>query len=135
MWVADSSTRVFTLPAIEGLSSTYFVNLTLESSGNLVSRNFYWLSTKPEEVDFARVTPESRCSFPNHRHLHPHQDVRRLYSPEHAAAGRSGCNGAVEGRGVRGLHYCYPPESELDARLRSAVEGEKSTDGAYGPSE
>ncbi len=49
---SDSSTRVFTLPAIEGLSSTYFVSLTLESSGKPASRNFYWLSTKPEVVDF-----------------------------------------------------------------------------------
>jgi exo-1,4-beta-D-glucosaminidase len=59
----DSSTRVFTLPAIEGLTTTYFVNLTLESSGNLVSRNFYWLSTKPEEVDFAKVNPNSAAPF------------------------------------------------------------------------
>jgi exo-1,4-beta-D-glucosaminidase len=48
----DSSTRVFTLPGIQGLSSTYFVNLTLESSGNGISRNFYWLSTKPESLDW-----------------------------------------------------------------------------------
>ena len=43
---SDSSTRVFTLPEIESLNSTYFVSLTLESSGDLVSRNFYWPSTK-----------------------------------------------------------------------------------------
>src|SRR5512142_66695 len=39
----DSSTRVFTLPEIAGLSATYFVNLELrDPSGDVVSRNFYW---------------------------------------------------------------------------------------------
>ena len=44
----DSSTRVFVLPEIAGLSGTYFVSLTLGD----VSRNFYWLSTKPEILDW-----------------------------------------------------------------------------------
>jgi exo-1,4-beta-D-glucosaminidase len=47
--------RVFALPEIEGLSTTYFVNLSLESAGSLVSRNFYWLSTAPEAVDFDKA--------------------------------------------------------------------------------
>lgn len=55
----DSSTRVFTLPEIEGLSPTYFVDLRLESSGNLVSRNFYWLSTRAETVDWDRSEADS----------------------------------------------------------------------------
>ena len=50
----DSSTRAFTLPGIEGLSPTYFVSLRLESSGELVSRNFYWLSTRAETLDWDR---------------------------------------------------------------------------------
>jgi exo-1,4-beta-D-glucosaminidase len=54
----DSSTRVFTLPEVEGLNSTYFLNLTLESSGSLVSRNFYWLSTQPETLDWERSRDE-----------------------------------------------------------------------------
>jgi len=48
----DSSTRVFTLPEVDGLTSTYFLDLRLESSGKLASRNFYWLSTKPETLDW-----------------------------------------------------------------------------------
>ena len=51
---ADSSTRVFTLPAVAGLSATYFVSLSLESAGEIKSRNFYWLSTKPETIDWSR---------------------------------------------------------------------------------
>jgi len=49
----DSSTRVLTLPEIAGLSSTYFVSLRLEGS-NLHGDNFYWLSTKPETLDWQK---------------------------------------------------------------------------------
>jgi exo-1,4-beta-D-glucosaminidase len=53
----DSSTRVVTLPEIGGLSSTYFVSLVLEDpSGAPVSRNFYWLSTRPETLDWDKST-------------------------------------------------------------------------------
>ena len=51
---ADSSTRVFTLPSVQGLSPTYFVSLTLKSAGEVKSRNFYWLSTREETIDWAR---------------------------------------------------------------------------------
>jgi len=50
----DSSTRVFTLPAINGLSTTYFVSLTLESADHIESKNFYWLSTRAETIDWSR---------------------------------------------------------------------------------
>jgi exo-1,4-beta-D-glucosaminidase len=50
----DSSTRVFALPEIAGLSPTYFVSLRLESGGKPVSRNFYWLSTRAETLDWER---------------------------------------------------------------------------------
>jgi exo-1,4-beta-D-glucosaminidase len=46
---ANTSRRVFNLPAPEGLTPTYFVLLTLEDgSGVQISRNFYWLSTQPD---------------------------------------------------------------------------------------
>lgn len=47
----DSSRRVFTLPEPDGLSSTYFVKLTLtDAGGKSVSSNFYWLSTQPDAL-------------------------------------------------------------------------------------
>ncbi len=50
---ADSTNKVLTLPAIDGLSPTYFVVLRLsDSTGKLVGSNFYWLSTKPETLDW-----------------------------------------------------------------------------------
>jgi exo-1,4-beta-D-glucosaminidase len=54
---ADSSTNVFTLPDIDGLTSTYFVRLTLDGdTGKRLSTNFYWLSKKSETLDWSKVT-------------------------------------------------------------------------------
>jgi exo-1,4-beta-D-glucosaminidase len=54
---ADSTAKIFTLPDISGLSPVYFVVLRLvDSSGKLVGSNFYWLSTKPETIDWAKST-------------------------------------------------------------------------------
>jgi exo-1,4-beta-D-glucosaminidase len=54
---ADSTAKIFTLPEIDGLSAAYFLVLRLEdSSGKLVGSNFYWLSTKPETLDWAKTT-------------------------------------------------------------------------------
>ena len=53
----DSSTRVFVLPEIQGLTTTYFLKLTLQDSAcKQVSSNFYWLSTKPEVLDWEHST-------------------------------------------------------------------------------
>jgi exo-1,4-beta-D-glucosaminidase len=52
---ADSTAKVFTLPEVNGLSPVYFVALRLtDSTGKLVGSNFYWLSTKPETLDWAK---------------------------------------------------------------------------------
>ncbi len=54
---ADSTTKIFTLPDVSGLSNTYFLVLRLEdSTGKQVGSNFYWLSTKPEVIDWAKST-------------------------------------------------------------------------------
>jgi exo-1,4-beta-D-glucosaminidase len=60
---ADSSTKVFTLPQISDLSTTYFVNLTLESSGQVQSRNFYWLSTRAETLDWGREEEDTSGQY------------------------------------------------------------------------
>jgi exo-1,4-beta-D-glucosaminidase len=52
---ADSTAKVFELPQIEGLSPAYFLDLRItDSSGKLVGSNFYWLSTKPETLDWSK---------------------------------------------------------------------------------
>ena len=53
----DSSTRVFTLPEIAGLSGTWFLSLKLEDpSDDTVSENFYWFSTTPETLQWDKGT-------------------------------------------------------------------------------
>jgi exo-1,4-beta-D-glucosaminidase len=53
--LADSTSKVLTLPGIDGLSPTYFLLLRLEdSAGKLVGSNFYWLSTKQETLDWEK---------------------------------------------------------------------------------
>jgi exo-1,4-beta-D-glucosaminidase len=56
---ADSTAKVFTLPdvqnEVQNLSPVYFLALRLtDSMGKLVGSNFYWLSTKPETLDWAK---------------------------------------------------------------------------------
>jgi exo-1,4-beta-D-glucosaminidase len=51
-----------TVPQVTGISSTYFVELNLESGdGQLISHNVYWLSAQPDLLDWANsnwyITP------------------------------------------------------------------------------
>jgi exo-1,4-beta-D-glucosaminidase len=51
----DSSVKAFDLPKPADLSKTYFLRLQLHgSNGRLLSDNFYWLSTKPDVMDWKR---------------------------------------------------------------------------------
>jgi exo-1,4-beta-D-glucosaminidase len=51
----DSSNRLFAIPELEGLTPAYFVWLALDDSeGKRVSTNFYWLSTKPEALNWEK---------------------------------------------------------------------------------
>ncbi|HKT27588.1 glycoside hydrolase family 2 protein [Dyella sp.] len=46
--------QLLTLPALAGLSRTYFIELDLATAdGKPVSRNVYWLSTQPDTLDWA----------------------------------------------------------------------------------
>jgi exo-1,4-beta-D-glucosaminidase len=46
---ANASTQVLTIPALTGLSATYFIRLQLkDSAGAVVSNNLYWYSTSPD---------------------------------------------------------------------------------------
>jgi exo-1,4-beta-D-glucosaminidase len=61
----DSSTRAFALPTVTDLTKTYFLRLQLnDAAGKLLSDNFYWLSTKPDVLDWKHkkdtvYTPQS----------------------------------------------------------------------------
>jgi exo-1,4-beta-D-glucosaminidase len=61
---ADSASKILTLPALTDASPVYFLLLRLEDgTGRLVGSNFYWLSTKPESLDWEKsnwfTTPTS----------------------------------------------------------------------------
>jgi exo-1,4-beta-D-glucosaminidase len=48
--------RVLTLPEASTLPATYFLRLTMAGpEGTVVSRNFYWLSSKPDVLDHAKA--------------------------------------------------------------------------------
>jgi exo-1,4-beta-D-glucosaminidase len=52
---ADSTAKVFELPQIEGLSPAYLLDLRVtDGDGKVVGSNFYWLSTKPEMLDWTK---------------------------------------------------------------------------------
>jgi exo-1,4-beta-D-glucosaminidase len=84
---------VFAIPVLEGLSSTYFVRLALEdASGKTVSNNFYWLSTKPDDLDWDQstwyYTPEK--SYADYSALKSLPPVELKYSAESEVTGGDG---------------------------------------------
>ena len=60
----DSIQKCFVLPRIDSLSDTYFLRLQLSDvSGEVKSINWYWLSKKPDELDWVKskwyMTPQT----------------------------------------------------------------------------
>jgi exo-1,4-beta-D-glucosaminidase len=52
----DGVTKVFAVPEPATENATYFLNVELlRPSGQLVSRNFYWLSSKPDTLEFDKT--------------------------------------------------------------------------------
>jgi exo-1,4-beta-D-glucosaminidase len=50
----NSAQQLAMLPALNGLSRTYFIELELAAAdGKAISRNVYWLSTQADELDWA----------------------------------------------------------------------------------
>ncbi len=51
----DGVVSAVTIPEIPDLSTTYFVRLAAEdATGAVLSRNFYWLSTRPDQIDWKK---------------------------------------------------------------------------------
>jgi len=71
---ADSSVRAFALRPVTNISTTYFLKLEVsDAAGKRLSNNFYWLSTKPDKLDWAKKFEE-------------------VYTPQSAYADLSGLN-------------------------------------------
>ena len=59
---ADRPAEALTIPAIDGLSKTYFIRLQLrDGAGEVLNENLYWYSTQPDVFDFSKsdwyITP------------------------------------------------------------------------------
>jgi len=48
---ADSNLAAFAIPEVKDLSRTYFLKLTLNAAGQILSSNFYWLSTTADVLN------------------------------------------------------------------------------------
>ena len=55
----ESSAKIFELPELENISTTYFLDLRLNNEKDFeIDNNFYWLSTKPDVLDYnTKVEP------------------------------------------------------------------------------
>ena len=88
----DSSTRAFEIPEITDLSGTYFVDVRIkDKSGKDLSRNFYWLSSQPDVLDWANTqwyyTPQlSYADFTKLKELPP-VEVKVSGRVEHGPGG------------------------------------------------
>jgi len=47
-----SSKMIFDIPELESLTTTYFIDLRLKTNNKEISKNFYWLSTKEDVLDY-----------------------------------------------------------------------------------
>jgi exo-1,4-beta-D-glucosaminidase len=94
---ADGVAKSIAIPEPADISTAYFLNLQLFSAtGDLLSHNFYWLSTKPDELDYAKTewyyTPQT--SFADFSALQDlpkatvHAGLRLSAGTEHDAAFR-----------------------------------------------
>jgi exo-1,4-beta-D-glucosaminidase len=66
--VANSSTQVLTIPAVTGLSTSYFIRLQVkDASGATVSNNLYWYSTTADtfgnKSNWYRTTPKNYANL------------------------------------------------------------------------
>jgi exo-1,4-beta-D-glucosaminidase len=121
--LAGNRTRsLATLPAPAGLSSVYFVELELASAGGKpVSRNVYWLSTRPDQLDWAHsnwyLTPLTQYAD-----LTALQSLPAATSEVHATLQRTGTENVVT------VTLAVPASSRAVA-LFQHVSIKRSTDG------
>jgi exo-1,4-beta-D-glucosaminidase len=88
----DSSTTAFLIPEIADLSPTYFLVLQLtDASGRLQSSNLYWLSTKPDVLDWEHSV---RLNTPSKQHA-DYSSLKQMPKVRLRLASKSEVNGAA----------------------------------------
>jgi exo-1,4-beta-D-glucosaminidase len=110
---ADSSTKAFDLPNPDGLTATYFLKLELhDAAGKLVSDNFYWLSTKPDVLDWAKrsdtvYTPQKEFGDLTGLNSLPNAKVS-ITKTVHLSGGNSTLTLVAENKGDRVAFMVHP---------------------------
>ncbi|MDI9604793.1 MAG: glycoside hydrolase family 2 TIM barrel-domain containing protein, partial [Bacteroidota bacterium] len=87
---ANSAVKVLNIPELEGLTSTYFLDLRLaDQQGGVIENNFYWLSTVPDIPDFEKTTwywtPNKQHADFSALNSMPKTEVTYSYSINHDA--------------------------------------------------
>ena len=90
---ADGVTTAFVIPPIADLSATYFLKLTLkDATGATASENFYWLSTRPDTLEWNKstwyYTPQK--DFADYTALQSLSTVKLHIESQFAADGETG---------------------------------------------
>ena len=120
---ADGVAKAFDVPKPANLSKTYFLKLYLhDSSGKLVSDNFYWLSTKLDTLDWSRkkdtvYTPQKDFA-----------DLTGLDSLPQVKLQWSATAGEQSGKGIISVHVKNPTQAvAFQVHLR-ATQGQGGDD-------
>jgi exo-1,4-beta-D-glucosaminidase len=93
----DSSTKAFDLPKVRDLTTAYFLRLWLhDASGTLVSDNFYWLSTKPDVMDWGKRRGTAYTPQASYGDLRGLNDLPPLPLVSHAKLESQGETGIVQ---------------------------------------
>ncbi len=120
----NSARQLAMLPALNGLSRTYFIELELASAdGKPISRNVYWLSTQTDELDWAHsnwyLTPVTRYADLTPLQSLPDRDER--------GAGNDAARGS---RGHRHSHAdgtaILQGRGAVPARVDQAIRGRRA---------
>jgi exo-1,4-beta-D-glucosaminidase len=90
---ADSNFKALSVPEIKDLTATYFLKLTLQdASGQIVSSNFYWLSTAEDVLD----TKKTRWYYTPVSSYADMTQLEKLPQVELAVSGRTVSRGGEE---------------------------------------
>jgi exo-1,4-beta-D-glucosaminidase len=124
--VRGQGVRTVLRPAVpSGMSATYFLELTLTRGADVVSRNVYWLSTRPDRIDWAATLGNGTgaVALPGgYADLTGLQRLARVPVRVEAATTREGPNDVTVVR-IRNVGHRAVPAFLLRADVRRGARG------------
>lgn len=104
--------KIFDLSTLEIPSSVYFLDLRLRNArGNVLARNFYWLSKTEDELDYANskwyVTPIKRFADFTALERLPQTTVQVDYKVQQTAPGRKRLTVTLKNKGKQLAFFIY----------------------------